>query len=382
MSDVRAVPENERGRDRRLADHLEPPLSDGMLRREWARIEDRLDRGGRRSWRPIAAGAGGLGLAVAAVALLALDPFASPASLEPALVREGASVTAPADAPAPARVRLAEGTTIEVDRGGSLEVVRERGDQVRVSLGRGQARFSVAKKPGRTFTVAAGAVTVTVVGTRFSVQRRDDGSVDVRVAEGRVRVQGPAGDVRLLGADEALTVPPAVPTPPPSARATPPAVTAPDPPPDADDEGADPAPAPRADRRSRSGADELFATAGALRQDGDVRGAMARYEALVRRYPRDPRAALAAFEIGRLRMDRLGDPRGAARALGRALAADPPDSVREDAMARLVRAWAQGGAPDRCRRAKQAYLARYPDGVHAGAVRRATCGDGPGRSAR
>lgn len=57
----------------------------------------------------------------------------------------------------------------------------------------GEGYFEVAKDKQRPFTVVAGATTVRAVGTRFSVQRRANGRVDVVVSEGAVQVTQ-AGD--------------------------------------------------------------------------------------------------------------------------------------------------------------------------------------------
>ena len=83
-------------------------------------------------------------------------------------------------------------------------------------------------------------------------------------------------------------------------------------------------------------AKELFEQARRLWRDGHIREAADAYQALLSSHPRDPRAGLAAFELGRLRMDRLGDMPGAVQALERAVALAPGAELREDAMARLV----------------------------------------------
>jgi transmembrane sensor len=60
-------------------------------------------------------------------------------------------------------------------------------DERRVSLGRGEAFFEVAKDPRRPFVVVAGHCRVIAVGTQFSVWREAD-EVRVVVTAGRVRV--------------------------------------------------------------------------------------------------------------------------------------------------------------------------------------------------
>ena len=96
--------------------------------------------------------------------------------------------------------------------------------------------------------------------------------------------------------------------------------------------------------------------------------AVAAYELLLAKYPTDGRAALAAFELGRLRMDRLGNLPGAVNALRQAIALSRDAGFREDAMARLVRAYDGMGATERCREAREEYLKSYPSGVHTANV--------------
>ena len=88
------------------------------------------------------------------------------------------------------------------------------------------------------------------------------------------------------------------------------------------------------------------------------------YQTLLTEFPRDGRAGLAALELGRLRMDRLGDMRGAVQALERAVALAPGSEFREDAMARLVAAHAGAHDAAGCARAREKYLAEFPSGVH------------------
>ncbi len=57
-----------------------------------------------------------------------------------------------------------------------------------VWLERGEAYFDIVSDPARPFVVHAGAQRITVLGTKFTVQRDDD-SVQVVVTEGRVRLE-------------------------------------------------------------------------------------------------------------------------------------------------------------------------------------------------
>jgi len=113
---------------------------------------------------------------------------------------------------------------------------------------------------------------------------------------------------------------------------------------------------------------ELFEKAAESRRAGDATAAAHAYEELLRLHPGDGRASLAAFELGRLRMDRLGDLPGAIAALERAVAMKIGPSFREDALARLVSIYASQGNLAACRRARDRYSSSYPAGVHRAAV--------------
>lgn len=94
-----------------------------------------------------------------------------------------------ANAAAYERRILADGSTVELNRGAVVTVAFTAGER-RVVLVRGEALFTVAKNPARPFVVRAGGVDVRAVGTAFNV-RLDAASLEVLVTEGRVQVQSP-----------------------------------------------------------------------------------------------------------------------------------------------------------------------------------------------
>jgi hypothetical protein len=96
-------------------------------------------------------------------------------------------------------------------------------------------------------------------------------------------------------------------------------------------------------------------------------------ETLRVRFPRDPRAALASFELGRLRMELLGDLPGAVSALKQSIALAPSGVFREDADACLATAYARMRDHARCEEARRTYLARYPEGTHAAEMSALAC---------
>lgn len=86
-----------------------------------------------------------------------------------------------------ARKTLQDGSTLTLSPDTELAVTYSRGER-RVDLARGEAIFEVAREPERAFVVEAGAARVTVLGTRFVVNRLSSG-IRVSVDHGRVRVE-------------------------------------------------------------------------------------------------------------------------------------------------------------------------------------------------
>lgn len=104
------------------------------------------------------------------------------------------------------RYTLADGSLMQLDALSQAEVRYYAGRRA-VQLVRGAAFFSVVRDEARPFVVEAGAVRVTVLGTRFGVERlgtEAGGGVWVQVESGRVRVEAPGAAPRLLGAGEGL----------------------------------------------------------------------------------------------------------------------------------------------------------------------------------
>src|SRR6185369_2422160 len=97
---------------------------------------------------------------------------------------------------------------------------------------------------------------------------------------------------------------------------------------------------------------------------GRMNEAAADYAEVLDRHPADPRAALAAFELGRIQMDHLADLTGATASFERALHLGPRASFQEDTLARLAQASDRLGRGADCRRARQRYLREYPNGLH------------------
>src|SRR4029077_978884 len=106
----------------------------------------------------------------------------------------------------------------------------------------------------------------------------------------------------------------------------------------------------------------LFLRANVARRAGLMQDAAEAYAELLRLFPRDGRAAVSAFELGRIRMDALDDPRGAAQAFGEALRLSKRGQFREDALARLAIASDMIGDLESCKKHRERYLADFPTG--------------------
>jgi transmembrane sensor len=104
-------------------------------------------------------------------------------------------------------VRLADGSTVEMNGGSRLSVTLGRHER-RLSLPQGEALFDVAADKNRPFLIAAGDRVVRVVGTRFDVRHLGD-SLSVTVERGVVEVRpadGKTGRVWRLHPGQRLDV--------------------------------------------------------------------------------------------------------------------------------------------------------------------------------
>src|SRR5512133_2067158 len=351
----------------RLATHIHvPALSEARIQRQWSRIVEQPSRPlrGANTWYFA-------GFAVAAL-LVVLGVYTyqhrpavehGPQTAQLVVERDGAGKES---------LSLPEGLSIMLKGGESRYRVLERTEQrVHLQLERGAAEFDVTPGRKRHVVVSAAGFDVEVVGTHFevalagSVEKPD---VAVRVQHGTVRVR-PSGQervkepIRTLSAGESWsTRTDVLPTPQPAASENEPPSSV---------EHAEPQATGVASAASNPrilSAKELFEAAETARIKGRAREAATALDRLRHTYPSDPRAGLASFELGRLRMDQLGEPAGAVSAFSDALRLDPSARFREDAQARLVQLYHRTGQLDRCRKAQSEYEARYPSGPHAKAI--------------
>jgi transmembrane sensor len=379
------------------------PLSD--------RDVERLVAGGlrrrqqRTARRLVAAGAASLCLATVAAVVLVERPSSSP--------------TMQVAAPAPSRpaaqsrgiLRLVDGSTATaLEPNTQLAVAEDARDRTTVVLARGRGRFDVKPRAERRFVVEAGAVTITVLGTVFTVERVAD-RIGLTVEAGTVRVAWGVGTA-ILSEGESGWYPPLV----ASAEGRVPVVPAAKekkslravaaqgarrasrqasmaatqglarvssgPRPEAANlslaPGAEPPPSPSSPSSSSSPspsvrgaetAEALLSAADSARVAGQPATGAELLRRLVREHAHDPRAPFAAFTLGRILLIEMHDAAAAADAFAQARSLAPQGPLAEDALAREVEALSQSGKRALAKLRAEDYLRFYPSGRRAKAVR-------------
>ncbi|WP_454776097.1 FecR family protein [Janthinobacterium tructae] len=103
-------------------------------------------------------------------------------------------------------VALPDGSSMQLDTATQLHVTLYR-QRREVRLAHGEALFQVQAKQGQPFNVLSGPLTVTVVGTQFSVRNTvaHDGQLRVAVQHGHVRVAGARQDLVDLRAGQGVS---------------------------------------------------------------------------------------------------------------------------------------------------------------------------------
>jgi transmembrane sensor len=247
---------------------------------------------------------------------------------------------------------------------------------VRLELRRGRSHFEVSKRPERAFSVRAGNVTISVVGTAFTVELVAD-RVGVWVDHGIVQVDWGVGHQRLQANDSGW-FPPLVLSSQPLDRSArgprvllaerererEPATARPD------AGSAQILPDARGASQSMSqSAQELLTAADAARASGHPEQGAELLNRILHEHASDPRAPLAALTLGRLLLNDLGRPREAAAAFREVQRRAPQGPFAEDALAREIEAWVQAGDLAQARALASSYVERYPSGRHLRRVR-------------
>ncbi len=348
------------GRDlmRRIAGaaaRVDPRLSDRDVDRLVAEAQQRRERRARTRRA--------LGAVAAAASLVVVGGLVWHRVGRPARP-ELASVSKPA---VDRTLRLSDGSTaVPLDPQTELELLVEQPDQVGLSLARGRAQFRVTPRPKRAFRVHAGDVTVTVVGTVFTVERVAD-RVGVAVQHGVVRVDWGTGSTQVVAGQSGwypplLATGPAAPTParPPSLERAPHVSLS-----------AKTRSAVVARRDEGEAAAALLVAADQARLAGRTEEGAQLLRKLLREHPADPRAPLAAFTLGRLLLMELARPAEAAAAFAEARRLSPTGPFAEDALAREVEALSKAGQTEDARARAEEYQRLYPNGRRMPTVRAA-----------
>jgi transmembrane sensor len=352
-----------------LRDSLDGAVDLLTTHRIWQGVATRRDRGRRFTQRLSLATAFSIGvLAALVVALMARPrtsdgPRAQEAPDEP-LKLMGGMAFGPLEAATDERVvDFDDGSRVTLEPRARLEPLENAARSVVLHLAAGKATFDVRPGGRRRWSIEAGLATVEVVGTRFSIGRGGSRLV-VAVERGIVLVRGErvADRIRQLGAGERLQIDAEPITQPMAAplgrtsgisgghHAVP--------------DGGSAAETSWQDRAKRGdyveayrelGAngiaesaktadiDQLLALADVARLSGHAAAGVEPLERVLAEHSRDPRAALAAFTLGRLQLDSLADAPAAARAFQRAMALQLPDALVEDTHLRLIEARARAG---------------------------------------
>jgi hypothetical protein len=273
----------------------------------------------------------------------------------------------------PLALTLEEGTRLRLSPHSEVNVTSSAPEKVSLALGRGLIECDVVPNPKRRFSVFAGDFEVRVVGTKFQVQREvnEHGArVDVDVERGVVEVRrsGQEERVYVVRAGQKWSSEERLVAPSPLATNPAPTVEEPSTPPVQAEPKVSPSDVRASGAEGRTAETEvrtvdLFEQARGARQSGDPSRAVQLYEQFLKERPKDGRRGLAAFEIARLEMDALQNPRKALISLDRALQLGG-GRYREDIMARKIRAQDALGQTATCRTTREAYLKQYPEGIH------------------
>jgi transmembrane sensor len=353
-------------------------------------------------------------LAVAAAFALVLlvvwkgPRFGTPDDPAPLRLAGGAELALPSPAADGATARFVamdDGSRVTVFPGARLAVLENSGRQLTFLLEGGRARFEITPGGPRRWTIECGVLSVEVAGTRFEVERTAT-SARVVVEEGVVLVRGEGvrDRVQRLGAGESVEVSAAA-AAQGSAGAEPPATavaaaadsaSAAGPAAGASASASAGAPGERpapgawrelarrgayaeaygvlgregiAEESRRATLDELMQLADVARLSNHPADAVAPLARVVAEHRGDSRCSMAAFTLGRLRLDQLGQAAGAASAFADAIALGLPAGLVEDAHARLVEARARAGDRAGAAIAAAEYERRFPNGRRLAAVR-------------
>jgi transmembrane sensor len=340
-------------------------------------LHDKLRR--RSSRRRALALSAGAGCAVAVLAVVFWQPPAERPTLP---VSSPQPMASNSEAPDSLHMKLADGSEISLrDAHTRVTLTRSSTAAVDLDMSEGQARFDVMHREHRVFQVQCGEVVIKVLGTSFELER-DGARTRVSVLRGRVAVAWSTGQTELSAGEAAwfprasgssaplTSVEPAQRNPKRAMRRASPVHSAWREPAEQGDferayELLARAPQPVADD-----VEELLLAADTARLSGHPEAALPFLKRVIAQHANDSRAPLAAFTLGGVLMQQLGQPREAEAAYARARELSLNPSLSEDALARQVEAAYRAGDSSHARALAEAYLARYPKGRRVHAVQR------------
>lgn len=303
----------------------------------------------------------------------------------------------------PVTLELSDRSRVVFAPAAAARLVRVDAQTVALNLERGSLELAVVAAPTRVWQVAAGPFAVETTGARFSLEWQPQPlALAVAVREGEVRIAGGTLPARgtVLGSNQRLEVSAA----PASAvaagaegdlssgigvattatvPATPPTVVAAGPRPRGEPEwrrlaaeGRHAAALAAVERAGlareldRLAAEDLERLAHSARLAGAAEVAREALQVLRRRFPRDPRARPAAFLLGRVAFDLVGDPSLAADWFATYVREEPAGSLAEEARGRILEIRRDHGDSQQARAAAQDYLEHHPGGSRAAVARR------------
>jgi len=328
---------------------------------------------GRRRWMPAAAAA--LAAAAAVLALVGgLRTYGAGEGVKtpsPPIAQQGKNTEAKAANAQPSETPVnrteqdtcgepVSGITVCVAAGAELAAVDIAPPHRSVFLKRGHAVASLRPQaPGTSFSIRTDVGRVTAIGTVFSVEVSDDGTMTARVTHGKVMVYGTGDEpVSVLLAGQRLTL----------------GVSGVESLPDEERERdvsllevlapSAPEPSARSARQPPAAPTDELAKARALRARGEFARAADVYRAIHAQSPRSPTGRVALVSLGSLLLASLNDARGALSAFDAYLAGGG-GPLRQQAEYGRIRALRALGRTQEERAAVEAFITRYPTAPEA-----------------
>lgn len=334
--------------ERLLAPEVDARLSPPEREALWVGIEATLDEHAakRAKLRSVAAVASLAACGVLIFALGRIKPAPTAAAAGPLHLQDGASL------PSAELVRGAAAAVVFEDRsvfrpepGARVEILDNSAQRFALKQSAGKALYLVTPDGPRRWTVDTPLGTVEVVGTEFSVDASAN-HVRVEVNHGVVIVRGdwvPEHAARLEAGDHLDIERPKAETAPTVGA---PGVS-----------GLRPAPAVDSGPARVS---ELLMLADDLRRTGRAVEAVAPLEQIISKHVQDPRAALAAFTLGRIQMDVLDQPKEAERTFEKALSMQLDAALQEDATWRRARLLNELGRTEEAAALARSFVQKHP----------------------